>query len=468
MSKKIQLTIPKPCHENWDNMTPVQQGKFCGSCQKQVVDFSNMSDRQVAEFFKKPSTGSVCGRFMTDQLDRSIEIPKKRIPWVKYFFQFVIPAFLISIKASAQKTQGKIKVATVTKDTTRPVIRPTMGLVAPVCTKPQIKGDIMVTELSGNIQLKVVDEKGSPISYASIETGVIGKGGAADKNGLFNLDKSILNSNGKIFVFYAGYERKEVPVKTFSGITGTYTIVLQTKGGMDEVVVTAICQTRNTMVTGGVTRIDASQLTGNEIKGKVIDEKGNPVFFASVVIKGTTNGVSTKEDGSFSLKPAAGSDHIILVGSYVGYELVELVIDKKTASNSVIIQLKPIITTRVGELMVGELVVCRKPPTKKELKKTPLIPVIIDDKSTVAFKVYPNPVETGTSLNIELKKAEEGYYDLQLFNLSGQIAYQQDIWIDLEARVLNIDIPSVAAGSYFLTLTNKNSGKKFSEKVIIQ
>ena len=96
MSKKLQLSIPTPCHEDWDDMTPVQQarpddpfgrGKFCGSCQKQVVDFSNMSDRQVAEFFKKPSTGSVCGRFMTDQLDRSIEIPKKRIPWLKYFFQ---------------------------------------------------------------------------------------------------------------------------------------------------------------------------------------------------------------------------------------------------------------------------------------------------------------------------------------------------------------------------------------------
>jgi hypothetical protein len=62
-----------------------------------------MSDRQVAEFFKKPSTGSVCGRFMTDQLERDIEIPKKRIPWLKYFFQFAIPAFLVSIRASRKK-----------------------------------------------------------------------------------------------------------------------------------------------------------------------------------------------------------------------------------------------------------------------------------------------------------------------------------------------------------------------------
>jgi hypothetical protein len=108
MAKKIQLTIPEPCHENWDNMAPVEKGRFCGSCQKQVVDFSNMSDREVAHFFKKPSTGSVCGRFMQDQLNRNIEIPKKRIPWVKYFFQIALPAFLLSTKISAQK-MGAVK-----------------------------------------------------------------------------------------------------------------------------------------------------------------------------------------------------------------------------------------------------------------------------------------------------------------------------------------------------------------------
>src|ERR1044071_8769805 len=107
MSKKFELQIPKPCHENWDNMSPVEQGKFCGSCQKQVVDFSNMSDREIAVFFKKPSTGSVCGRFMTDQLNREIEIPRKRIPWFKYFFHFLLPGFLISMKA---RSQGEVRV----------------------------------------------------------------------------------------------------------------------------------------------------------------------------------------------------------------------------------------------------------------------------------------------------------------------------------------------------------------------
>src|SRR5690349_4041323 len=98
MSKHLQVSVQSPCSENWDAMTQVEKGRFCSSCQKQVVDFTNMSDRQIAEFFKKPSNGSVCGRFMEDQLNKDIPIPTKRIPWLKYFFQVTIPLFLLSLK----------------------------------------------------------------------------------------------------------------------------------------------------------------------------------------------------------------------------------------------------------------------------------------------------------------------------------------------------------------------------------
>lgn len=109
--KKISLSVPKPCHENWDAMTPENKGKFCGSCQKTVLDFSTMNDRQLAEFFKKPAA-SVCGRFHPDQLERNIDIPRKRIPWVKYFVQFTWPAFVLFLKSCGQKdtTMGEIAI----------------------------------------------------------------------------------------------------------------------------------------------------------------------------------------------------------------------------------------------------------------------------------------------------------------------------------------------------------------------
>jgi len=78
MKEQTHFHIPTPCHEDWDNMTPRDKGRFCASCSKQVVDFSLMSDQQVLNYFKN-ATGNVCGRFANDQLQRPmIETPQQK------------------------------------------------------------------------------------------------------------------------------------------------------------------------------------------------------------------------------------------------------------------------------------------------------------------------------------------------------------------------------------------------------
>ena len=101
MPKYLSIQIPEPCHENWDNMTTADQGRYCNACAKTVIDFSAMTDTQVLNYFKK-DTGNTCGRFHNDQLINDILIPKKQIPWLRYFFTITIPAFLFSLKSSAQ------------------------------------------------------------------------------------------------------------------------------------------------------------------------------------------------------------------------------------------------------------------------------------------------------------------------------------------------------------------------------
>lgn len=107
--RKINLAVQTPCHEDWNQMHPEEKGRFCASCCKTVTDFTNMSDRQLAEFFKKPKE-NICGRFYADQLERDIPIPKKRIPWIRYFFQFTWPAFVLFLKSCGQHTATKGKV----------------------------------------------------------------------------------------------------------------------------------------------------------------------------------------------------------------------------------------------------------------------------------------------------------------------------------------------------------------------
>lgn len=72
------LSIPQPCDEGWDAMTPSEKGRFCGSCQKQVVDFSGLSDREVIQLIEQ-SSGKVCGRLHPQQLNR----PMVFEPWAQ-------------------------------------------------------------------------------------------------------------------------------------------------------------------------------------------------------------------------------------------------------------------------------------------------------------------------------------------------------------------------------------------------
>lgn len=76
MRKNIQISIPTPCHENWQDMKPVERGRFCDSCQKKVRDFTASPDKVIMEVFAKDSR--LCGRFRVDQLERNLVVPKEK------------------------------------------------------------------------------------------------------------------------------------------------------------------------------------------------------------------------------------------------------------------------------------------------------------------------------------------------------------------------------------------------------
>jgi hypothetical protein len=68
LSRKINISVPKPCHENWEAMTPEEQGRFCGVCSKTVFDFTKATDKEIIENLNKDATA--CGRFVSSQLNR--------------------------------------------------------------------------------------------------------------------------------------------------------------------------------------------------------------------------------------------------------------------------------------------------------------------------------------------------------------------------------------------------------------
>jgi TonB family protein len=93
----MKLSIPKPCNEDWSNMLPLGNGRFCKSCEKVVIDFSDIPDAEIEKYFIKNFGKSVCGRFKKSQLQSIIiQIPLSEIQNImprNYFLIALLFAF---------------------------------------------------------------------------------------------------------------------------------------------------------------------------------------------------------------------------------------------------------------------------------------------------------------------------------------------------------------------------------------
>ena len=67
-----------------------------------------------------------------------------------------------------------------------------------------------------------------------------------------------------------------------------------------------------------------------QVRGKVFDQQGQPIVGASVIVRGTTLGVSTDTNGRFSLEVPAPASSRVLEISYLGYETARVTVGSRT------------------------------------------------------------------------------------------------------------------------------------------
>jgi len=173
MPKLLTIQIPHPCSEDPAGMLPTATGSYCRSCKKEVIDFTGMSDSKLAAFFKN-NPGDVCGRFYPDQLNTPIPLPKRPLPWVKYFFTIVIPTFLISLRSGAQNKLN---------------ISPSVISAVAKTLQPVSYSDTVKRILEGI----VTDENGNPIEAASVMLLNSRSGTTTDPTGRFKIRVPVVN-----------------------------------------------------------------------------------------------------------------------------------------------------------------------------------------------------------------------------------------------------------------------------------
>ena len=67
-----------------------------------------------------------------------------------------------------------------------------------------------------------------------------------------------------------------------------------------------------------------------QVRGKVLDQQGQPIVGASVIVQGTTVGVSTDAQGRFELEVPAPAASRVLEISYLGYETARVAVGSRT------------------------------------------------------------------------------------------------------------------------------------------
>ena len=77
MKDRFSLNIQSPCSENYNHFRPTNNGGFCDSCVKEVIDFTNMNSEEISNYFLTKNSKNTCGRFNSQQLASSFIKPQK-------------------------------------------------------------------------------------------------------------------------------------------------------------------------------------------------------------------------------------------------------------------------------------------------------------------------------------------------------------------------------------------------------
>lgn len=189
MKTNVQLQIPKPCNQDWNQMKPNAEGRHCASCNNVVVDFTNWRDDEVLQYFSTLKT-SVCGRLRDDQMHKPPLKPLNRK--LKRFLVALVFAFVLtSADDLAAQASDSLKTPSLHQiDSTR-------------------------NKVSGEVYGKVTNEKDERLDFASVvvmQGGIVKAGAKTDLNGNYKI-KYLEPGRYILKATYLGYPPKEIAIE---------------------------------------------------------------------------------------------------------------------------------------------------------------------------------------------------------------------------------------------------------------
>jgi CarboxypepD_reg-like domain/Secretion system C-terminal sorting domain len=291
-------------------MNETQQGRFCMSCQKEVIDFNAMTDKEILLYISGASS-NICGRVGNDQLNRHLIIPAEpRKIWWKYWMSVAASFVMLTSKSNAQGRVSVHRIVSVPKQ--------------PVKNIPQLMGKMVaVNNMEAAIRGRIIDANGIGIAYASVILKESSKGIMADSAGYFTMKVNTDLTGAELIISSVGYQPKNIEIdkadnkKIAAGdnelVVELGDIILR-EPSMKEVIVTGYPSKGKVVIAGGLsvcrrtTRYEQVKARVKEVIGtNEIKVYPNPVATNSPF----TIGFNVKDPGEYTVQFIDVSGRII-------------------------------------------------------------------------------------------------------------------------------------------------------------
>lgn len=361
MKKSITINIPEPCHEGWQNMTPTQKGRFCTSCEKEVIDFSNKRDEELVK--ELAGKTNICGRFKSSQLNREVKMERKsNNSLLPYAASLLVPLSLMGSNPTetdgSEKNFVSLGIGRYSNANNNRIQVITSGKITDAHGKPLFNVEIIVKEsgrsvvsgIRGDYQIKSLDR----------ETLIFKKDGFVAQEVKLTHTSTTINiklhpSVDDMDIMVLGglaAPNSELPPpppapavdivveETLGDVVYEIDVVLEgeiiaenikdeniipiSTCDLGDLEIIEIEEITKEVVSGKISQEgiadkgaeEDDEATKTLIRGVVIDEQGLPLPGANVLVKGTTTGTQTDFDGNYEIEVKPGQ---FLSYSYLGY-----------------------------------------------------------------------------------------------------------------------------------------------------
>lgn len=207
---------------------------------------------------------------------------------------------------------------------------------------------------------------------------------------------------------------------------------------------------------------------GREIRGTVINELGQPVPYATVMIANSNHGTATDSAGRFTLKINSAVKELQITS--VGHEMKSIPVLQLTDSTCLKLSDQPdiklppvIVVARLDRVVMGGAVI-------SYVRHKKGIPELMPERVAAKpdFTVYPNPVPKRGFISLRFNEPVSGDQWVSVFDSDGKMMQETVVQLDQKAKEIRLALNLAITGIYVMRITDQRTHKVQSARIMVQ